>query len=172
LGKGKLQTTFSLELLMGSWPSSTGMIPWWSPTKIVEMVLIGYISWSQGQKLGFQNAIFKKLFVWNYKAQSIHTCYIASSRGPLPTLFKLCPWGQNWTLPRCHTFKLNYARKTTSSNYFLSWTTYGNLTKLSRNDPWSPTKIVEMILIGCQKECSTYALSIKWGPVWGHIWFI
>jgi len=30
----------------------------------------------------------------NYKSQSFHICYIASSRGPLPKLFKLCPWGQ------------------------------------------------------------------------------
>jgi len=35
-------------------------------------------------------------FVCNYKAQSFHIWYIASSRGPLPKLFKLCPWGQNW----------------------------------------------------------------------------
>ena len=47
--------------------------------------------------------------------------------------------------------------------------TYGNLTKLNRNDPWSSTKIVEMVLICCLKEYSNYAPSIKWGPVWGHI---
>jgi len=79
----------SLEPLMGLWPNSTGMVPGWSPTKIVQMVLIGCRSRSQGQK----NAIFKNLLDWNYKAQIYHIWYIASSRGPLPKLFKLCPWG-------------------------------------------------------------------------------
>ena len=37
-------------------------IPGWSPTKVVQMVLIGCISRSRGQKIGFQNAIFKKKF--------------------------------------------------------------------------------------------------------------
>ena len=68
---------------MGIWPNLTGLIPGWSPTKIVQMVLIGCISRSQSQKLGFQNAIFKNL-VWNYKAQSFHIWCITSSRGPLP----------------------------------------------------------------------------------------
>jgi len=27
--------------------------------------------------------------------------------------------------------------------------TYGNLTKLNRNDTWYPTEIVQMVLIGC-----------------------
>jgi len=31
-----------------------------SPTNVVQMVLIGYISSSRGQKIGFQNAILKK----------------------------------------------------------------------------------------------------------------
>ena len=104
------------------------------------MVLIGCICRSRGQKKGFQNTIFKNLLVWNYKAQSFHIWYIASSRGPLPKLFKLCPWGQNFTL--------NYIRK--SSNDIFYWTTNGNLTKLNRNGPWVvPTKIVQIVLIGC-----------------------
>jgi len=45
---------------MGILPNSTGMVPGWSPTKIVQMVLIGCISRSRGHKMGFQNAIFKK----------------------------------------------------------------------------------------------------------------
>jgi len=52
--------------------NSTGTIPVWSPTKIVQMVLIGCISRSQGQRIGFQNAIFKNLLVSYYKAQSFH----------------------------------------------------------------------------------------------------
>ena len=66
------------------WPNSTGMVPRWSPTKIVQMILIGCICRSRGQKVGFQNAIFKNL-VWNYKAQSFHIWYIiTSSRSSLP----------------------------------------------------------------------------------------
>jgi len=119
--------------LMGIWPKCSGMVPGWSPIKVVQMVLIGYISRSRGQKIGFQNAIFKNLLVWNYKAQSFHIWYIASSRGPLPKLFKLCPWGQNWPCPGGHNFTLNYIRKT--ANDFFSWTANGNLTKLNRNGP-------------------------------------
>ena len=51
--KGKLQTTSSLEPLMRISPNSTGMIPGRSPTKIAQMVLIGCISRSRVQKLGF-----------------------------------------------------------------------------------------------------------------------
>jgi len=87
-----------LELLMGIWPNSTGMVPGWSSTKIVQMVLIGCIRRSRGQKIGFQNAIFK-IFVWNYKAQRFHIWHITPSRGPLPNLFKLCPWDHIWPPP-------------------------------------------------------------------------
>jgi len=48
---------------MGILPNSTGMVPGWFPTEIVQMVLIGCISRSRGQKIGFQNAIFKNLLV-------------------------------------------------------------------------------------------------------------
>jgi len=119
---------------MGIWPNSTGMVPGWSLTKIVQMVLIGCICRSRDQKLGFQNAIFKNLLIWIYMAQGFHIWYIASSRGPRPKLFKLCPWGQNWLRPEDHNFTLNYIRKT--SNNFFSWTANGNLTKLDRNGPW------------------------------------
>jgi len=110
------------------------MIPGWSPIKAVQTIPVGCISRSRGQKIGFQNAIFKNLLVRNYKAQCFHIWYIALLRDPLPKLFKLCPWGQNWPCPGGHKFTLNYIRK--SSNDFFSWTTNGNLTKLHRNDPW------------------------------------
>jgi len=119
---------------MGIWPNSTGIVPGWSLTEIVKMVLIGCISRSRGPKIGFQKAIFKNLLVWNYKAQDFHIWYIASSRGPLPKLFKLSFWGQNWPHPVGHNFTLNYIRKT--ANDFFSWTGYGNVTKLNRNGLW------------------------------------
>ena len=64
--------TSSLEPLMGILPNFTGMIPGWSPIKVVQTVPVGCISRSRGQKIGFQNAIFKNLHVRNYKAQSFH----------------------------------------------------------------------------------------------------
>jgi len=130
---GKLQTTSSLKPLMGIWPDLIGMIPGWSPIKVVQTVPVGCINRSRGQKIGFQNAIFKNL-VWNYKAESFHMWYIASSRGPLPKLFILCPWGQNWPRPGGYNFTLNYIRK--SFNDIFIWTANGNLTKLNRNGPW------------------------------------
>jgi len=116
---------------MGIWPNSTGMVPGWSPTKIVQLVLIGCICRSRGQKKVFKMQL-KNLLVWNYKAQSFHIWYI-SSRGPLPMLFKLCPRGQNWPCPGGHNFTLNNIR--TTLNDIFSWTANGNLTKLNRNDP-------------------------------------
>ena len=40
--------------------------PWWSPIKVVQTVPVGCISRSRGQKIVFQNAIFKNLLVCNY----------------------------------------------------------------------------------------------------------
>jgi len=63
-----LLTASPLKPLIGFWPNLTGMIPGWSPIKVVQTVPVGCISRSRGKKIGFQNAIFKNLLVWNYKA--------------------------------------------------------------------------------------------------------
>ena len=55
--------TSSLKPLIGFCQNFTGIIHWWSPTKVVQIVLIGCISRSRGQKVGFQNEIFKNLLV-------------------------------------------------------------------------------------------------------------
>jgi len=67
-----LLTTSPLKPRIGFWPNFTGIIPGWSPIKVVQTVSVGCISRSRCQKIGFQNAIFKNLFVQNYKAQSFH----------------------------------------------------------------------------------------------------
>ena len=110
-----------------------GIVPVWSPTRIVQMVLISCMCRSLGQNISFQKTIFENL-LWHYKAQRFHIWYVASSRSPLPKLFKLYPWGQSWPRPGGHNFTLNYIRK--SSNDIFSWTAISNLTKLNRNGPW------------------------------------
>jgi len=55
--------TSYIEPLMGISPNSTAMVPEWSPTKIIKMVLISCINRSRGQKIGFQYATFKNLLV-------------------------------------------------------------------------------------------------------------
>jgi len=77
--------------------------------------------WLHKLVTGSQNAIFKNIFVWNLQAQSFHIWYITLSKGPLPKLLKICPWGQNWPRPGDHNFTLNYIRK--MSNDFFSWAT-------------------------------------------------
>jgi len=85
--------TTSLKPLIEFWPNFTGMIPGWSPIKVVQTVPVGCISRSLGQKIVFQNAIFKNL-VWKYKAQSLHIWYRASSdtQGWFRSLYR--PLGQ------------------------------------------------------------------------------
>jgi len=51
--------TSSLEPLMVIWPNSTEMVPGWSSTKIVQMVLIGCICRSRGQNIGFSKCNFQ-----------------------------------------------------------------------------------------------------------------
>jgi len=48
--------------------------------------VVFYQSCSKGSSSGFQNAIFKNIFVWKYKTKSFHIWGITSSRGPLPIL--------------------------------------------------------------------------------------
>jgi len=106
------------------------------------------ISRSRGQKIRFQNAIFNNLIVWHYKAQNFHIWYIASSTYPLPKLFKLCHWGQNWPRPGGHNFTYNYIRNI--SNKFLSFTAYWNLAKLDSNGPSVVLyQFFLTVLIGC-----------------------
>jgi len=120
--------------------------PWVVPYKVVQTVPVGCISRSQGQKIGFQNAIFKNLLARNYKAKSFHIWYIASYRGPLPMLFKYHPGD--------HYFTLIYIMKTSNDIFSLTangkfdqtsqeWSLGGPLSKLLKS---SPTKIVKMVL--------------------------
>jgi len=75
---------------MGIWPNSTGMVSGWSPTKIVQMVLIGCISRSLGQKKRFSKGIFQKS---SLKLQGPELSYLMSSTNIWwTTLVVLCKW--------------------------------------------------------------------------------
>ena len=83
----------------------------WSSSKIVQIVWVHWIIRSRGPKRGSENANFENLLLWNRKTQSFHIWYVASSQGPLQSLFKSCPWGQNWPRPRGHIFYIELYRK-------------------------------------------------------------
>jgi len=112
------------------------MIPGRSPTKIVQTVPVGCISRLQGQKIGFQNAIFKNLLVWNYKAQRFHIWYIASK------LFKLSPWGRS-------QFYIELYKKNCKKLLLLNRLWEFDKTKQEWSLGGSITEIVQMVLIGC-----------------------
>ena len=103
------------------WPRDLLM----QPTGTIWTTLIGdhpriiSVKFGQVPISGYREDIVWSFLVWNYKAQSFHIWYIASSRGPLPKLFKLCPWGQNWPSPGGHNFTLNYIRKSSQTTSFL-----------------------------------------------------
>jgi len=109
------------------------MIPRCSSTKVVQTVPVGCIRSSRGQKIRFSIDNFKKSSLKLQGRELSYLVYITSSRDPLPKLFKLCPWGQNWPSLGGHNFTVNFIRK--SSNNFFSWTTNGYLTKLNSNGP-------------------------------------
>ena len=48
--------------------------------------------------------ISQNLLLKNHKAHSFDIWYVASSNGPLPSLFKLCPPGQNLPRPGAYPF--------------------------------------------------------------------
>ena len=126
-----IRTTSSLKPLIGFWLNFTGMISGWSLTKVVQTVPVGCLSRSQGI---FFSKFSKFFLAVSTRPRAFIFWYIAPSRGPLPKLFKLCPWGQNWPRSGGHNFTLNYIMKT--SNDFFFWTANGNLTTLDRNGPW------------------------------------
>jgi len=92
--------TCYLELLMGIWPNSKGMVSGWSSTNIVQMVPIC---------CHFQ----KNILVWNKRAFLFGTMYIASlvvlckllhcDPWPFPQVSDLGPFG-----PSCFIYSYTY----------------------------------------------------------------
>jgi len=79
---GKLQTTSSLEPLMGIWPNSTEMVPGWSLTEIVQMVLIGCIrSWVQFSKIFLTETTRPRAFIFGIK-HHLEVLYQSCSNDP------------------------------------------------------------------------------------------
>ena len=69
------------------------------------------ISRSQRLKIDFWDENFKNHLVWNQKAWSLDIWYVASTSGPLSSLFKLYPWGQKWSRPGGHIFYIGLYRE-------------------------------------------------------------
>ena len=58
------------------------------------------------------NNLFKHLLLWNRKAQTFDNCHVASTNGPVPSLFKLSPPGQKWPHPGAYKFFIGKSLKT------------------------------------------------------------
>ena len=52
--------------------------------------------------IGLHRENMKNSFCVKPQGRSLDTCYVASSHGPLPHLFKLWSWSQKWPGPRGH----------------------------------------------------------------------
>ena len=68
-------------------------------------VKTGPAPWVTSLKTGTKKENFKILFLWNWKVWSFDIWYAASPNEPLPSLFKWCPWGQNWPCSWGHKFQ-------------------------------------------------------------------
>ena len=73
---------------------------------MVKMDLVSCICRSHELKIEFPDENIKNLLVWNHKAKSHDIWYVASSSGPVPSLFKLCPWDHELPHPRSHMFNI------------------------------------------------------------------
>ena len=98
-------------------------------------------------------------FVWNHKAQSLDIGYIASPSGPLPSLFKLCPWGQKWPA-RGNMFYIGLYRE--KHEIILSETTRPRALIFS----------MKHHLVNLYQVCSNYIPGAKNGPPTGVTFYI
>ena len=121
----QLQTTFSLEPFMWISPNLTGMIPWWSPTKIVQMVLIGCVSRSRGQKLVFYCNFQKTSCLQLQGPELSYLVYNIIKRSSTKDI-KIMPLG----------FSINGS--TVTFDLFLRWATQGPLVTLKALWIWAP----------------------------------
>ena len=83
-------------------------ITWWTSTKSVQNMPIGpKMAPLRGSHVLHRLIWWKtwnNFLVWNYMTQSLDIWYVASPGGPLPSLFKLCPWSLKWPHPGGHIF--------------------------------------------------------------------
>jgi len=82
---------------MGIWPNSTGMVPGWTLTKIVQMVLIGCICRSWGQKNRFSKGNFQKSSCLTVQGPQLSNLMYniilrSSTKIRWTTLVFLCKW--------------------------------------------------------------------------------
>ena len=137
---------------------------------LVTQVKVGS-DWFHQQVMGSQNRFSKcnfQIFCLKLKGPELSYLVYNIIQRSSTKVVQIMPLGPNLTPPQGSQFYIELNKENFKRLLLLSHT-YGNLTKFNRNDPWSPTKIVQMVLIGWQKGCPNYAPNIKRGPVWGHI---
>ena len=62
--------------------------------------------------IGLYMEKYEKIILSEFlKHKSLGIRYVASPSGPLPSLFKLSPWGQKSTQPRGHMFYIGLYRE-------------------------------------------------------------
>ena len=86
-------TSFPLKPLIGFWPNFTGMIPGWSPIKVVQIFPVGCISRSQimpvGSKLTLPGG---HNFTLNYIRKTANDFFFWTANGNLTKLNRNGPW--------------------------------------------------------------------------------
>ena len=106
----------------------------------------------------------EKIFLFeaiNHKSLSLDIWYVASPSGPLPSLFKLCPWGQKRPCPGVTCLTLAYIGKNMKKSSCLKpqglepWCLVCSITL------WTSTKFVQIM-----------PLRRKMAPPRGHMFYI
>ena len=59
----------------------------------------------------------KKSYCLKPQGLELDIWYVASPSGPLPSLFKLYPWGQKWPCPGCQMFYIGLYRENTETSF-------------------------------------------------------
>ena len=90
----------------------------------------------------------KNLLVWNHVALSLDILYVASPRGPLPRLFKLCPWGKKWARHRGHMFCIDVYRENMKTIFLSEPTRPRALIFGMKHHQVDPYQVVQIMHLG------------------------
>ena len=101
----------------------------------------------------------KNLLQTKYKPLSLDIKHVALCSGPLPRLHKLCPWGQDWPLPRGHIFNIEIYRENLRNLFLIKYET-------SSLDIWC-----EALSSDPYQDCINYVPRVKIAPAPGVTYF-